>query len=202
MLPTMELLKLLFPELKISQCPECAWVTHVSISRRSPNFLERRLLKRRIRGPDLGATFYKGLRPDTWYLCSFYVLTCLSYMMDMKGKAVWARMSQNNDRGAALTAALPGSSGAQPEPQRALDQGHTADQSLCFHCPSLPRGLLRPYLLSQAPELLFHFLLISPITWSSCPIPVSADDITSYLTQMREGIRQEDPPPPASNLYS
>lgn len=63
-------------------------------------------------------------------------------MMGMKGKAVWARMSQGNDRGAAPTAALPGGSGAQQEPQRALDQGHTEDQRLCFHCPSLPRGPL------------------------------------------------------------
>lgn len=73
-----------------------------------------------------------------------------------------------------------------------------------FPCTAPPclEGLLRPCLLSNAPELLLHFLLISPTIWSSCPIPVSADDITSNLTQMREGIRQEGPPFPASSLCS
>lgn len=48
----------------------------------------------------------------------------------------------------------------------------------------------------------FYFPLISPTPWSSCLIPVSADDSTSYLTQTREGMRQEGPPFPASSLCS
>lgn len=68
--------KVTFSRTQILMVPRGTWVTRVSIPRRSHNFLERRFLKRRIRGSDLGVNYCKWVRPDTWYLYGFYVPTC------------------------------------------------------------------------------------------------------------------------------
>lgn len=75
--------------------------------------------------------------------------------------------------------------------QLSLNTGKT--KGFALTAPPLQEGLLKPRLLSYAPEFPSHFssLLFSPIIWSRCSIPVSADAITSYLTEMRGSIRQE-----------
>lgn len=104
-------------------------------------------------------------------------------------------MDQNNNRGAAPTVSFDWWQWSSAAAQRALLHHCQEDQRLCSHCPSQPGGPSESTLAPHPMLLSFSFisLLFSLSVWSTCSIPISANDITSFLTEMTEG-----PPPPTS----